>query len=66
MAQVKFKPCPFCGDLPTYEHFCEGFFWVERIKCHNCNLKMDAVGTSRSEGSRVARLWNRRDGNAAD
>ena len=62
MARIEFKPCPLCGKTPVYQHFNDGIFWYERIRCNHCNMMLTAIGTPQSKGDNVARFWNRRYG----
>lgn len=54
--QIKLKPCPFCGSIPTVE--THQFYASHYVRCKGCN-----VTTPPNSDIKIAvKLWNRRAG----
>jgi Lar family restriction alleviation protein len=52
------KPCPFCGNKPTYKTFHDGFARWHRIECLLCKIFMDKL-----KKDEVYATWNKRANN---
>jgi hypothetical protein len=55
------KPCPFCGNKPTYKTFHDGFARWHRIECPLCKIFMDRLWKNV-----VIAAWNKRADNGGN
>lgn len=66
MADIKLKPCPFCGNEASLIHdfFLGISMYNSIIKCNYCGASIESgsAETSEKSDSKVIHLWNKRVG----